>query len=249
MNSSAKKVLVISEGKSEAQLLKRLFEKFELPGSEVVRLNANLCKLYKEYESYGCDYSDLDVTAVLRSSKQVSHADKEKLRGKSADDFSDIFLVFDLDPHTGDFNPDSVQKLMSHFRDSSDFGKLYINYPMVESFYHVPPEVLEKGNIYGQPIHFVVRDLTGYKERVSQEGFRYSTGHTQENYRCVICRHAQIVKQLTEVPFECTFKLKAQLDLLKVQLSEIQKNKAGTVVNTFCLLLPDLYPSKCPLTE
>lgn len=68
MNSSAKQVLVISEGPTEAKLLQRLFGKFGLPRVEVVSLNANLKKLYLEYESYACDYSELDITAVLRSS-------------------------------------------------------------------------------------------------------------------------------------------------------------------------------------
>ena len=100
MNLSAKQVLVISEGPTEAKLLQRLFGKFDLPRVEVVSLNANLKKLYLEYESYECEYSDLDITAVLRSSNQVGRGDKEKLKGKSANDFSDIFLAFDLDPHT-----------------------------------------------------------------------------------------------------------------------------------------------------
>jgi len=97
MNLSAKQVLVISEGPTEAKLLQRLFGKFDLPRVEVVSLNANLKKLYLEYESYECEYSDLDITAVLRSSNQVGRGDKEKLKGKSANDFSDIFLAFDLD--------------------------------------------------------------------------------------------------------------------------------------------------------
>lgn len=60
---------------------------------------------------------------------------------------------------------------------------------------------------------------------------------------------AKIVGFLTQQSIESTFQLKAQVVLLKKQLSSIQASKSGYVVNTFCLLVPELYPSKCPLTE
>lgn len=232
--------------------MQRLFGKFDLPRVEVVSLNANLKKLYLEYEGYGCEYSDLDITAVLRSSEQVGQGDKEKLKGKSANDFSDIFLAFDLDPHTGDFDPVCVQKLMSHFRDSSDAGKLYINYPMVESFFHVPKEILEScdnPDVEKSLIRYEVRELTGYKKRVNHEGFKYRKDYGVKQFQSVIRRHAQVVSLLTKQPIESTFQLKVQLALLKKQLSLIQVSKSGYVVNTFCLLVPELYPSKCPLIE
>lgn len=252
MNLSAKQVLVISEGPTEAKLLQRLFGKFDLPRVEVVSLNANLKKLYLEYESYGCEYTDLDITAVLRSSRQVGQGDKEKLKGKSANDFSDIFLAFDFDPHTGDFDAVCVQKLMSHFTDSSDVGKLYINYPMVESFYHVPVESLDdcdNTDVEKCLIRYEVRELTNYKKRVNLEGFKYRKEDEVGKYKSVIRRHARIVSFLTEESVESTFQLKAQLALLKKQLSSIKVSKSGYVVNTFCLLVPELYPSKCPLIE
>ena len=252
MNLSAKQVLVISEGPTEANLLQRLFGKFDLPRVEVVSLNANLKKLYLEYESYGCEYTDLDITAVLRSSQQVGQGDKEKLKGKSANDFSDIFLAFDFDPHTGDFDAACVQKLMSHFRDSSDAGKLYINYPMVESFFHVPLDILEncdKTDVENSLIRYEVRELPSYKKRVNLEGFKYRKDYGVEQFQSVIRRHAQVVSFLTEEPIESTFQLSAQLALLKIQLSAIKASKSGYVVNTFCLLVPELYPAKCPLIE
>lgn len=252
MNLSAKQVLVISEGPTEAKLLQRLLGKFDLPRVEVVSLKANLKKLYLEYESYECEYSDLDITAVLRSSNQVGQGDKEKLKGKSANDFSDIFLAFDLDPHTADFDPQCVHKLMSHFCDSSDAGKLYINYPMVESFYHVPLAILDgfdNTDVEKSLIRYEVRELPGYKKRVNLEGFKYRKDHGVSLYQSVIRRHAKIVGFLTQQSIESTFQLKAQVALLKKQLSSIQASKSGYVVNTFCLLVPELYPSKCPLTE
>ena len=38
--------------------------------------------------------------------------------------------------HTG-FSVDKIREMASYFTESSDMGKLYINYPMVEAFYHM----------------------------------------------------------------------------------------------------------------
>ena len=143
---------------------------------------------------------------------------KEKLKGKSANDFSDIFLAFDLDPHTADFDPQCVHKLMSHFCDSSDAGKLYINYPMVESFYHVPLAILDgfdNTDVEKSLIRYEVRELPGYKKRVNLEGFKYRKDHGVSLYQSVIRRHAKIVGFLTQQSIESTFQLKAQVALLK----------------------------------
>lgn len=141
---------------------------------------------------------------------------------------------------------------MSHFCDSSDAGKLYINYPMVESFYHVSLEILEHcGNtdVEKSLIRYEVRELTNYKKRVNLEGFKYRKEDEVGKYKSVIRRHAQVIGFLTEQPIDSSFQLKTQLALLKKQLSAIESYKSGYVVNTFCLLVPELYPSKCPLIE
>lgn len=249
MNSSSKQVLVVSEGHTEVRLLKRLFEEFNLLVPDIVSLNANLYRLYLEYESYECDYSDLDITAVLRSCSQVGNKDKEKLRGKSATDFSDIFLVFDLDPHTPDFNEDGLRKLLSHFKDSSDVGKLYINYPMVESFYHVPHEVLDGTMRIFPPIQFTLSELTAYKKRVNSEGIKQSRQYTQDEYKNVIQRHAGIVSLITGASVRSTYELKVQVGLFEIQQANIKSSRQAIVVNTFCLLIPEIYPSRCPLEE
>lgn len=249
MNSSSKQVLAVSEGHTEVRLLKRLFEEFNLLVPDIVSLNANLYRFYLEYESYECDYSDLDITAVLHSCSQVGTKDKEKLRGKSATDFSDIFLVFDLDPHTPDFNEDALRKLLSHFNDSSDVGKLYINYPMAESFYHVPHEVLDGTMRAFPPIRFTLRELTAYKKRVNLEGIKQSRQYTQDEYKNVIQRHAGIASLITGASVRSTHKLKVQVGLFEIQQTNIKSSKQTTVVNTFCLLTPEIYPSRCHLEE
>lgn len=93
----------------------------------------NLYKLYKELQEYD---GDGDLVSLL----------KENLEGKSdnpfqsntcSSDFSEIYLFFDYDFHNKNLSLKElnreVKEMLSLFCDENDKGKLYINYPMVES--------------------------------------------------------------------------------------------------------------------
>lgn len=44
---------------------------------------------------------------------------------------------FDLEAHHPGFTVEKIKEMASYFVELSDIGKLYINYPMVESFFHM----------------------------------------------------------------------------------------------------------------
>ncbi|WP_432648325.1 hypothetical protein [Mitsuokella sp.] len=50
--------------------------------------------------------------------------------------YTDILLIFDFDPQDNRYHADKLKKLLAIFTDSTEMGRLYINYPMVESFFH-----------------------------------------------------------------------------------------------------------------
>ena len=51
-------------------------------------------------------------------------------------DYSDVVLIFDFDPHDNRFSISRLSELLAYFNESTDEGKLYINYPMVEACKH-----------------------------------------------------------------------------------------------------------------
>lgn len=53
------------------------------------------------------------------------------------EDFTNIFLVFDYERHDTNFSEDKIIRMQNSFMDSTDMGKLYINYPMIESYQHL----------------------------------------------------------------------------------------------------------------
>ena len=81
--------------------------------------------------------------------------------------YSDILLIFDLDPQDPSFTPQKIQRMMDYFVESSDMGKLYLNYPMVEAFYHMQDISDAHYNAYFAQKSELVEGI--YKKRVNQE--------------------------------------------------------------------------------
>ena len=52
-------------------------------------------------------------------------------------DFTNIILVFDYERHDPAFSEEKILEMQHCFADLTDMGKLYLNYPMIESYLHL----------------------------------------------------------------------------------------------------------------
>lgn len=101
----------------------------------VCTYNTNIYGLYSHMMRLG---DGADIVSCLKSRNTDSQAEIMQYRSQ---DFAEIFLFFDYDFHhhpSGqslniDKNIRMVKEMLSYFDDETDNGKLYINYPMVES--------------------------------------------------------------------------------------------------------------------
>ena len=76
-------------------------------------------------------------------------------------------MIFDLDPQALDFSAEKIFKMINFFVESSDMGKLYVNYPMVESFYHMKSIPDIEYNLYAVTLEELKKHQ--YKARVARE--------------------------------------------------------------------------------
>lgn len=128
--------LFIVEGeKGEPALIQKIFDTF-LPADatfEFYSYKTNLHTLVEHIEAYYPDFDDyVDVLGVLRELEQDAEQ-KAILSGK----YTDIFYIFDFEPHNHTLHFDTIAKFFDHLNDSADQGKLFINYPMLESYKHL----------------------------------------------------------------------------------------------------------------
>lgn len=119
--------MVVEGAKQEPRLVRALIEAYGLGEEyEVYSYGTNIHELYERM--FKDDDSDsLSLMGVLK--ERATLGDKHLFDV----DYSDVLLVFDYDPHDNRFDPDGLVKMLDYFNDSTDEGRLYINYPMVEA--------------------------------------------------------------------------------------------------------------------
>lgn len=90
---------------------------------------ANLYDLYRTMFEGDEEVDDLYLPLVLREREQ-----DPKKRELLDRDYTDIILIFDFDPQDHLFSLRKLEEMVSHFDESTENGKLYVNYPMVEAY-------------------------------------------------------------------------------------------------------------------
>ena len=235
------KILVITEGPTDKRFLKRLFSISDIASEnvEVVCFDTNLYRLIQLYEDMGCSYKWIDLQQVLKESKTKLTSNERKALD---DSYTAILLVFDAEFQDPLFDGNRLMKFMKHFKDPSDYGKLYINYPMVEAFRHVSPsDIANKQSANFLSLKVPLSDLSSYKKMVDQSGFKLEQRTPVSDIKFVIELHKQKIKQIIQLVSESVYEQKHLIDLLNVQLKLAQSaSRELYVVSTSATLLDEL---------
>lgn len=136
-----RKSLFLVEGYEEYRkflpLIWRAFPELRINEDVVIVYETNIYILYAELVS---EYSDeifdeaneIDVDLPYLVSKNKG-LDTRLYKS----DFSDIFLIFDYERQDPRYNNEKIQQLQRYFSDATDVGQLYLNYPMLESYFDI----------------------------------------------------------------------------------------------------------------
>lgn len=180
------------------------------------------------------DPSDIDLLQLLKS------REPDPVKKAFFDtSYSDILLIFDLDPQDPCFTSEKISRLARYFVESSDMGKLYINYPMVEAFYHMANIPDPDYDYYYATLDEM---LAGeYKARVNRvnrdHDYRKFAANREE---CNIVIEQNISKACWLVGSESGIDLSpSQIDILNVQLNSILNSRQVSVLSTCAFFIPD----------
>lgn len=159
----SKNILFVVEGeRSEPRFLKRLVTVMRTYDSyDVYSYRTNIHKMLDGMFVGDEIDSDLDFLEYLRSLKN----DEEQMNMLNRS-FSDIFLFFDMDPQDQKHDRERLEKAAQYFDDSTNNGKLYLNYPMLESFRHIS----NLDDLSYLDVKVKKDDIRRYKEIVNREG-------------------------------------------------------------------------------
>lgn len=132
-----KRSLLIVEGEREKDelfnLIFQCFPELDIDINDIWVYGTNIYKLYNNIvEYYGEDWIEQDIDLPLIISRKEN---MEQVRYKV--NFNNIILVFDYERQDPNFSAKNIEEMQDYFKDSTDIGKLYLNYPMLESYKHL----------------------------------------------------------------------------------------------------------------
>lgn len=243
MDEGKSKILVLVEGeKTDYRLMGHLLEVYGISDShEIVSYNTNIYVLYNEMFRDG-DPSSMDILQILKEHER--DLEKKKLFDER---YSDILLIFDLDPQDPAFSAGKIIEMASYFVESSDMGKLYLNYPMVEAFYHMKSIPDEEYYQYTASLE-ELRNRK-YKERVTRENRNHSYvkfAVTKEECNIVIGQNIKkgwIVTRAGELVDGMIRILPNSVDILKAQIRNLEEQQLVSVLCTCVFYIVDYNPA------
>lgn len=238
MAESKSKILVLVEGaKTDVRLMEHLLNIYGIGENHtIVAYYTNIYALYNEmFRDNNPD--DIDLRQLLKEREQ----DPEK-KLIFNENYSDMLLIFDLEPHAPDFSADKIREMSEYFVESTNMGKLYINYPMVEAFYHMKdiPDPAYNSR------YATLEELKAgkYKERVNRENRDRSYSKFAVNKdECNIVIAQNIDKGFLLCGVDTPqVSLPNSADILNVQLDTIKKEQRMAVLCTCAFYIVDYNP-------
>lgn len=240
MNKNKRKVLICVEGeKLDVRLMQNLFRLFEIDARhEIISYKTNIYALYNVMFIQG-NPENMDLLQVLK--EREPDEEKKKMFNEK---YSDILLVFDMDPQDSQFSDQKLYQMANYFCESTDSGKLFINYPMVESFYHMSsiPDVE-----YNER-QATLKELQekSYKSRVNGENRNHDyTKFADTKSDCSI-----VIKQNIDKAWELlgnngfkTTLVPLQTEILEQQLTLLKEQGVVSVLSTCPFFIVDYNPA------
>lgn len=223
-----KKILLCTEGeKTEKRILEHLFQIYGLDTTfALIPYKANVYQLYRQMFE-GNQSDSLDLIQVLKERE----TDEDNIALLN-DKYTDIFLVFDFDPQDHSYCSEHLSQMMQYFNESTDNGKLYLNYPMSESYYHMP--TIPDPTYLNKTVSLQVLREHGYKGLVHAETVKHSYdcfAINKEQCNIVIKDNQTkaweiVLQEMAEMPFP------KQEDILNVQVRSLSDEEKVHVLST-----------------
>ena len=239
---SKRNFLFIVEGETDEPIfLKRLFSKcYSKQEYKIYTYKTNLHTLAKHLED---DYPDFDknesdICLILRSYER-----SKSKRAVLSDRYTDIFLILDFEPHHDCPHFNTIHRMVSFYNDSTAQGKLFINYPMMQSYKHF--DSLPDNKFYDTKI--TVEDCKQYKRIVgSLSGYTDTTKYTYPIFISLTVHHLKkanyILTGCYDIPTVDEYITWDYTTIFDKQISAKNQYHVIYVLNTCIFILVDYRP-------
>ncbi|MCJ8270358.1 MAG: hypothetical protein MJK04_13265, partial [Psychrosphaera sp.] len=210
-------ILFIFEGeKTEKRLVDNLRQHFLNEDDTIIyaSFNTHIYKLYQEIEGY--DDENVDTVEVLLDVLRAKKTNTAHLTDVSRRNVSQVYLFFDYDGHDTSASDEVISKMLAHFDDETENGKLYISYPMVEAIKHIHQEV------GFETVCVEAKTNVGYKALASNNCdpcYNQVGRYTKEQWQTLIGEHCKKLDYLMSSQFTLPTQYFAQDEIFDQQLA------------------------------
>ena len=199
--------------------------------------------LYELYEELSFDPL-LSLVGLLKSTGKITLGPEEL----SKQAFSQIYLVFDYEPHYQKYSDEKVKKMLSFFDNETENGKLYINYPMFEAAFYLddfenPKCAYEKINIIdccGETFKTKVRSLSCFG---TKNHLDFSLSKTLDIWQSIKWNYKRVVYLIGKEELDYQMVLDRQIEIKN------SKEKSILILSTFVLMIVDYNPGILKVLE
>ena len=209
-------ILFVFEGeKTEPQIFKSLETHYFNCDSTLIRATYD-AEIYQLWQKVAND-DDLDMVEVVRERNEKN---RKALEGISRHQVSQIFLFFDYDGHATNASDTAIKKMMKHFDNENDHGKLYVSYPMVEAL----KDIHRDTNFHETTFH--IKSGTNYKNWVhNSSGFHNIKKYDAQTWSYLILENYKkanyLVRNINRKP---TFRITKHLTQNRVFIWQRKKH-------------------------
>lgn len=246
-------VLVIVEGnRAEPELFHVIEESYGL-NFQFFCISSNIYLLYKKVKDWGF----FDIKQVLLEIH--SDEDHKKLLQR---DFAYTYLIFDCDAHHREeyekdypieaivtANMNRIKEMLEYFNDETDptIGKLYVNYPMLESFKHADSCFDENYANYFVPLDQLVKykRIVGTKKLANKRVDSYTREELNNLIKMNVFKLNSLSNQIWEPMTYTEYLQKSEgLQVFTQEKRCIDQEKQIAVLNTSLFLLLDYFGNR-----
>ena len=243
-----KKVLFVVEGaRVESSFFRHLAEVFSL-NFEIYYLGTNIYSLYKKLK-------EMDFMANIKDVLVEMHPEQKSVLSKS---FAYTYLIFDCDAHHSKKNENrniqeivadnfaKLKEMAAFFIDETDptIGKLYINYPMMESFRDCD-DFFDNGY---ENATIKIEKINNYKQIVKNKKLcnKHPDNFSKNNFESLVLQNIFKLNKLSSnvwgKPTYQTYLEESQSsEVLKKEKALVDKQRILSVLNTSLLIIADYF--------
>jgi len=242
-------VLLVFEGaKTEPQILDNLKQHYFTENKKTVIRATFDTHIYTLWDIVKDD-DFLDLLEVIR---ERNDKNKKELEGISRDNVSQIFLFFDYDGHVREASDDTIKKMLAHFNDETEQGKLYVSYPMVEALKHLQTGVDFKDTVVSAKSK-IKCEITqqNYKQLVNRStSYQDLTVFTRDIWNFIVVENVKkanfIVNGVWEItPYQAIISELGQSEIFKHQLRKyIEPKEQVAVLSAFPFFIIEYFGEK-----